>query len=98
MEFVSGVNGFEKTRPLSTNAHHHRPAPEIEGSRVTDREADRGVEKRSGRLGSLAGPLLSAALQASGRNAKKLSLDTLPSVLACGVCGWVGSRIAQANA
>jgi len=56
-----------------------------------------GAAVGAGRLGSLAGPLFSAALLASGRNATEVLLDTLPIVLACGVCLGLVSRTGRAK-
>lgn len=51
-----------------------------------------GAAVAAGRLGSLAGPLFSAALLASGRSASKVLLAVLPIVLGCGVCVGLVSR------
>jgi AAHS family 3-hydroxyphenylpropionic acid transporter len=51
-----------------------------------------GAAVAAGRVGSLAGPLFSAALLASGRNASQVLLDVLPIVLACGACVGFVSR------
>jgi MFS transporter, AAHS family, 3-hydroxyphenylpropionic acid transporter len=45
-----------------------------------------GTAVAVGRVGSLVGPLLSATLLASGRNAAQVLLDVLPIALASGVC------------
>jgi AAHS family 3-hydroxyphenylpropionic acid transporter len=45
-----------------------------------------GAAVAAGRVGSLAGPLFSAALLASGRNATQVLLDVLPIALASGAC------------
>jgi nitrate/nitrite transporter NarK len=55
-----------------------------------------GAAAAAGRVGSLAGPLFSAALRARGRNATEVLLDTLPIVLACGAC--VGLALPTARA
>ena len=44
-----------------------------------------GAAVAAGRVGSLAGPLFSAALLASGRNATQVLLDVLPIALASGL-------------
>ena len=51
-----------------------------------------GAAVAAGRAGSLAGPLFSAALLASGHNASQVLLDVLPIVLACGACVGFVSR------
>jgi len=45
-----------------------------------------GAAVAAGRVGSLAGPLFSAALLASGRSATQVLLSVLPIVVACGAC------------
>ena len=45
-----------------------------------------GTAVAVGRVGSLVGPLFSAALLANGRNAVQVLLDVLPIALAAGVC------------
>jgi MFS transporter, AAHS family, 3-hydroxyphenylpropionic acid transporter len=45
-----------------------------------------GAAVAAGRVGSLAGPLFSAALLSSGRNATQVLLDVLPIALASGAC------------
>ena len=51
-----------------------------------------GAAVAAGRAVSLAGPLFSSALLASGRNAAQVLLDVLPVVLACGACVGLVSR------
>jgi MFS transporter, AAHS family, 3-hydroxyphenylpropionic acid transporter len=51
-----------------------------------------GAAVAMGRVGSLAGPLFSAALLASGRNAAQVLLDVLPIALASGACVGLVSR------
>jgi AAHS family 3-hydroxyphenylpropionic acid transporter len=51
-----------------------------------------GAAVAVGRVGSLAGPLFSAALLSSGRNASQVLLDVLPIALACGACVGLVSR------
>jgi AAHS family 3-hydroxyphenylpropionic acid transporter len=51
-----------------------------------------GAAVAAGRVGSLAGPLFSAALLASGHNASQVLLDVLPIALACGACVGLVSR------
>jgi MFS transporter, AAHS family, 3-hydroxyphenylpropionic acid transporter len=51
-----------------------------------------GAAVAAGRVGSLAGPLFSAALLASGRNATQVLLDVLPIALACGACVGLVAR------
>lgn len=51
-----------------------------------------GAAVAAGRVGSLAGPLLSAALLAGGRNATQVLLDVLPIALASGACVGLVSR------
>jgi AAHS family 3-hydroxyphenylpropionic acid transporter len=57
-----------------------------------------GAAVAAGRLGSLAGPLFSAALLASGRSASQVLLDVLPIALACGACVGLVSRTRQSSA
>ena len=57
-----------------------------------------GAAVAAGRLGSLAGPLFSAALLASGRSATEVLLAALPIVLGCGVCVGLVSRTAGVSA
>jgi MFS transporter, AAHS family, 3-hydroxyphenylpropionic acid transporter len=56
-----------------------------------------GAAVAVGRVGSLAGPLLSAALLASGRTATEVLLALLPIVLGCGVCLGLLSRTGDAH-
>jgi MFS transporter, AAHS family, 3-hydroxyphenylpropionic acid transporter len=51
-----------------------------------------GAAVAAGRVGSLAGPLFSAALLASGRNATQVLLDVLPIALASGACVGLVTR------
>ena len=51
-----------------------------------------GAAVAAGRVGSLAGPLFSAALLASGRTAIEVLLYVLPIVLASGACVALASR------
>ena len=51
-----------------------------------------GAAVAAGRVGSLAGPLFSAALLASGRTATEVLLYVLPIVLASGACVGLVSR------
>jgi AAHS family 3-hydroxyphenylpropionic acid transporter len=51
-----------------------------------------GAAVAAGRVGSLAGPLFSAALLAGGRSATEVLLAVLPIVLGCGVCVGLVSR------
>jgi AAHS family 3-hydroxyphenylpropionic acid transporter len=54
-----------------------------------------GAAVAAGRVGSLAGPLFSAALLASGHNASEVLLGVLPIALACGACVALVSRTRQ---
>lgn len=56
-----------------------------------------GAAVAAGRVGSLAGPLFSAALLAGGRNASQVLLDVLPIALACGACVGLVSRTRHAK-
>jgi MFS transporter, AAHS family, 3-hydroxyphenylpropionic acid transporter len=52
-----------------------------------------GAAVAAGRMGSIAGPLFSAALLASGRSATDVLLALLPVVIACGACVQLVSRM-----
>ena len=56
-----------------------------------------GAAVAAGRMGSLAGPLLSAALLAAGRTATEVLLTVLPIVVACGACVQLVSRIGTSS-